>query len=188
MLAAVTGDSVGRDPSKAWQDINSLLLYRSTEDGTRWDSRVRVIDGLGQPVHHPRLVWAARRLELGWMAHHGITGETRIGALSAANSLAFSNEMAERTQHIASTTGANGRPFWITMDGDSLTAATQTLHVWTIDGAKARQVIGVQTPFDGVVGFSVIGSRMMVVGPIRGTAPGDPPVSLHVHAFTLSCD
>ena len=188
MLAAVTADTVGRDPSKPSSDNNSLLLYRSTEQGTKWASRVRLIRGWGQPVHHPRLVWTGQRLELGWMAHHGITGETRIGALNGADSIVFWNAMAEGTQHITSTTAPNGRPFWVTMDVDSFAAATQSLHVWTITGAKASQLIGERTTFDGVVGFSILGSAVMVVGPVRGDGPSDPPVALHLHTFTMHCD
>ncbi len=199
MLGVVYADTIARNPTGASSsngsfipgDLNSLWLYRTADNGTRWSPRTRLVDGLlQQPVFHPRLHWSGRGLEIGWIAKDGIGGDTHIGAITRAHTLAVMDSLVVATQHIELTTATNGRPFWLTTDAADSTGTTRTpsLRIWTITGAKATQVLGGRTPFHGVSGFAALDTSLMVVGPMRGTKPFDPAVMLHLHAYTLDCD
>ena len=189
MLAVVYADTMARGRTFAWRDANSLWLHRTADDGLTWGPAAWLVRGLGQAVHHPQLMWSGRRLEVGWMSETPTDGyQIRIAALATGDTLSSVTQLAGGTQQITSSFTSHGRPLWLSVDMVEGRASIAWLHVWTMTGGAATEVVGIPTPFDGVAGYTVLGSSVIVVGPMRGANALEAPVSLDIQQFPLNCD
>lgn len=187
VLGSVYSDTAPTRPAVAWRDHNSLWLYRTTENGTRWGTRTRLVHGVGQPVHHPALAGAKDGVHVGWLSAGAASHEARLASIVAPDTLAFTAKLVRETQQIMSNVTANGRPLWVTTDY-AAGPPEMWVRIWTMRGAAPVQLAATKTDFDGVAGFAVLDSTIVVVGPIRGVGPYDPGVTLRLHHFTMNCD
>jgi len=182
VLAAVYPDTSLR------ADHNSLWFYRLPIGARTWGPPVRAIVGEGRPVHHPLLSSVANHtIAVTWQVRIPTKAiETRVGVLGEGMTLRDSSILT-RTRELP-LPAMRVRDLSILVAERRLQDSTSTLGIWRMSNRGPELMADAPFPFQGVFGAAPIGNTSVgVVGPVMGTPPRDPVVSLYIQRFDLKC-
>lgn len=176
------------DPSGE-PDHNSLWLYRTSDGAESWSPAVRRIQGLGQPVHHPRFSLSGNGTTAVWLTMAGGVAEARFTALGRGDSasvLAFGTG----AEQVSPRSPIGSASVWTTYHQFRSPNPPAELRVWASfhENEPPRRVGVFSAPFDGVVGLETDGRLILTAGPVRGTSPSEPGVSLALHRIAVRCE
>jgi hypothetical protein len=175
------------DPSGA-PDNNSLWLYRTIDAGESWSAAVRLVRGLGQPVHHPQFSLLDGRVTVVSLTITRGVSEARsfdLGVRDPISLVAFGEAVAQ----VFPKSRAGTAEVWTTYHQQSSSESSARLRLWASTHSGSPQSIAVvKVPFDGSIGVVASDPLIMAAGPVRGASPSEPALSLMLYRLAVRCE
>jgi hypothetical protein len=192
VAAALSPDGVGGlllgvvqpDPRER-EDHSSLLAYRRPRGMERWQPLGRLVRGLGQPVHDPRIDVTAAGVVVTWHAKPAGLGEGRaIIVDSLGGPLPTPVTLGAPALEVL-TAPTRGAPVWVLATlADS---ASRRVRILTRTGGHVALVFDEMSPFGGPIAAASVGGRVVVTGGVAARRPGEVPVHSRLLSVRWRC-